>query len=124
MGVIKDIKKGWEVGRDMKLWRSKNKQGWKDFERTREMLDDELGKGDKEDMSGWTERDLRIHDDTVEKPYREISSKYSDGGLFKEYDKQRGIGLISAMAAESLPRKKKCSCQPKRKPVKKICKKK
>jgi len=123
MGVIKDIKKGWQMGRDEKLYRSQTKQKWKDFDDTNDMLDNELGEAERNPGEIWSDRKYRVYQATAAKPWDELSAKYPMG-VDKER-KELGIaGSLTRDIAKGLPRKKKCSCKPKRKLVKKACKKK
>jgi len=123
MGVLKDIKKGWQMGRDEKIYKSQSKQKWKEFDDTNDMLDAELGEGERNPGELWSDRKFRVYQTTALKPWDELDAKYPMG--FDKEKKELGIvGLLTRDIAKELPRKKKCSCKPKRKVIKKTCKKK
>ena len=118
MGVLKDIKKGWEVGRDRVNLRKINRKAHRELDTTMNMLDEELGEDKSQD------RFYRQYSEIVTPQLNKIENKYYPHGFLKEEERLSPPGIISEIIAESIPRKRKCSCKPKRKPVKKACRKK
>lgn len=116
MSFIEDIKKGWNLGKDQKIYDRENKRAWREYDDTVEALDSELGDGD-------TERNWRVYERTASKPWDEFSAKYPIG-VNEEKANLGLLGDLSHNIARELSRKKKSSkAKPKRKSTKKSVKK-
>jgi Fe-S cluster biosynthesis and repair protein YggX len=116
MSFIEDMKKGWNLGRDQKIYKKQTKDAWRDYDDTTEALDSELGGGDEE-------RNWRVYEQTAAKPWDDFSAKYPIG-VNEEKANLGLLGDLSYNIAKELSRKKKSSkVKPKRKPVKKSVKK-
>jgi len=127
MEVLKNIKKGWELGRYMKKERGENRELNKQYNATIDALDDELGEDPEQDEVN--KRSYRIWEEIYGPSIAKSSEKYPRG--FAEAGEKLGFaGTMASIAAENLPRKRKATPSPKkRKTIKKknakcICRKK
>ena len=112
MSIIKNIKTGYEIGRDRKKFKKESKELWESHDKTMEMLDGELGKDDSHD------RDMRVYEDTFTAPFEKYHTKYPRG--FTDAEKDIGIsGNLSSIIGETIPRVKKKSVKKPKRVVKK-----
>lgn len=127
MGVLKNIKEGWELGRDIKKEREENRKLHKIYNATVDALDDELGEDPEQDEVN--KRSYRTFENIYYPAKDKSLEKYPRG--FAEAGEKLGFaGTMASIAAENLPRKRKATPSPKkRKTIKKknakcICRKK
>lgn len=101
MGVIDDVKRGWQRGRDLKHWREDDTAAGDEYRRTRDMLESELGEDDRREneRSAFSDRNWRIYEATHGQAWNKYPSLNENS--------PKGVGLIAEVIGENLPRKKK-----------------
>lgn len=92
MGVINDLRTGWEKGRSIKRWREGNDAAIREYWESKNMLDSELDEDNR--------RDNRIYNATIGKSWDDHAL------LNKPNDEPTLAKVIGDLAGEILPRKK------------------